>query len=272
MLQTALKPRFLAFLALAIAVAIAFTMLGLWQMNVARDKAVQETLDQARSQPVVPVQDLLQPRTTLVEGQPDRLVSATGRYDGARQFLVTGRRLGDRVGYWIATPLVVDATNARLIVVRGFTTEAQAPPPPSTPVTVTGALAVPESPGERGVTLPPGQMQKIDLSILVNQWEGPLYHAFIFATAESPDLLAQTPSVTRVPPPHPEQGLNLRNVGYALQWWVFAAFGLYLWWRMVREEHLRAVGPAGPDAHTDDPHTDDPSSGGSHPCPTTSRS
>ena len=42
-------------------------------------------------------------------------------------------------------------------------------------------------------------------------------------------------ALTRVPPPMPETGLNVRNAGYALQWWVFAAFGAYMWVRMVRE-------------------------------------
>ena len=41
----------------------------------------------------------------------------------------------------------------------------------------------------------------------------------------------------------------LRNAAYAVQWWVFALFALWLWWRMVREDHRRqgAVEPeAGP--------------------------
>jgi len=38
-----------------------------------------------------------------------------------------------------------------------------------------------------------------------------------------------------VPPPLPEPSTwaGLRNLMYALQWWVFAAFVAFMWWRIV---------------------------------------
>jgi cytochrome oxidase assembly protein ShyY1 len=50
----------------------------------------------------------------------------------------------------------------------------------------------------------------------------------------------------RVPAPQPQRsGLAWRNLAYALQWWVFAAFALVLWWKMVRQDALeRAAAPA----------------------------
>ena len=35
---------------------------------------------------------------------------------------------------------------------------------------------------------------------------------------------------------------DLQNFGYALQWWAFTAFGLYMWWRIMRD-HARASDP-----------------------------
>jgi ABC-type nickel/cobalt efflux system permease component RcnA len=32
-------------------------------------------------------------------------------------------------------------------------------------------------------------------------------------------------------------GLSWRNLAYALQWWVFALFAAYMWWRMVRDDY-----------------------------------
>jgi hypothetical protein len=52
-----------------------------------------------------------------------------------------------------------------------------------------------------------------------------------------------------VPPPEPGTGLAWRNLSYALQWWAFALFGLFFWWRLVRDDHhgrLRGGDP-GPD-------------------------
>ena len=45
-------------------------------------------------------------------------------------------------------------------------------------------------------------MAVLDLSALVNRWPGALYTAFVFATAEQPDVTsAASPAVQRVPPP-----------------------------------------------------------------------
>ena len=47
-----------------------------------------------------------------------------------------------------------------------------------------------------------------------------------------------SPAVQRVPPP-PEvsSGVSWRDAAYALQWWVFALFAGYMWWRMVRDDY-----------------------------------
>jgi len=37
---------------------------------------------------------------------------------------------------------------------------------------------------------------------------------------------------------------------YAVQWWIFAAFGFFLWWRMVRQAHREEIEETGA------PHTE----------------
>jgi surfeit locus 1 family protein len=40
-----------------------------------------------------------------------------------------------------------------------------------------------------------------------------------------------------VPPPAlVNSGLSWRNAAYAFQWWIFALFAGYMWWRMVRDD------------------------------------
>jgi hypothetical protein len=47
--------------------------------------------------------------------------------------------------------------------------------------------------------------------------------------------------------PAGEPGLALRNLSYAVQWWLFAAFGLFFWYRLVRDDHRgRLTGTVGP--------------------------
>ena len=40
------------------------------------------------------------------------------------------------------------------------------------------------------------------------------------------------------------KGFSLQNFGYSIQWWLFSAFGLFLWWRVVRDAARRQAGAA----------------------------
>lgn len=35
------------------------------------------------------------------------------------------------------------------------------------------------------------------------------------------------------------KGFNVQNFGYSIQWWLFSAFGLFLWWRVLRDAGRR---------------------------------
>lgn len=237
MLRTALKPRWLALLAVVVVVVVTFTLLGVWQLDVARNRGQADALRQSMHRPVAALTSVVGPQQQFPDNGSGRLVRATGHYDASGQVLVTPRRLHGRSGYWVVTPLVVEGTGARLAVVRGFVTDPFAAAPTGrAPVTVTGTLAPAESvPEDAG--LPAGQLSGVDLAVLVNQWPGGLYNAFIFATSEKPDLTGRSPGIQRVPPPPvPMGGLSWRNAAYALQWWLFAVFAVYLWWRTVRDD------------------------------------
>ena len=231
--------------AFVLAVMVSFGALGFWQLSIARDRGRAE---QVRAAPTLPVADLaavLTPHAPFPHDGDGRRITATGRYDGSAQVLVAPRLLRGERGYWVVTPLVVGSTGARIAVVRGFVTDpAQAAAPEvATVVTVSGTLAPGESPAHdiapADTAVPDRVMAALDLSSLVNRWPGGLYNAFVFATAEQPDLTSvASPAVQRVPPPAlVDAGLSWRNAAYALQWWVFALFAAYMWWRMVRDDH-----------------------------------
>jgi surfeit locus 1 family protein len=232
-----LKPRWLGLLGVLVVLLVAFTVLGLWQLSVARDDARREALAQAPTQAAVALDQVLRPHTAFPAEASGRPVTMTGTYDASGQVVVVDRRLDGTSGSWVVTPLVVDGSGARIAVLRGFVPDesGRGPAPASAaPLTVTGTLAPGESPSS--ASLPAGQLGSVDLARLVNLWPGELYNAFVFATAESPDL---SPGLQRVPPPAVPTGLTWRNAAYALQWWVFGIFAAYLWWRMVRDDHRR---------------------------------
>ena len=248
MLRTALQPRFLALLGLVLVVGVVFVQLGRWQLGVAEGKAVEEAVAKARAQQPVQLTDVLGPHEAFPGELSSRPVTAVGQYASDGQLLVPDRRLDGESGSWVVTPFVVDETGARLPVLRGFVTDpAAVGDPPEGTLTVAGGLAPPESPVDTAVG--PGEIGSVDTSVLVNLWPGDLYNGFLFLESEDP---ATGPQLTKVPTPLGDTGLQWRNAAYAVQWWVFALFALWLWWRMVREEHRgRGVPAADAEPHVE---------------------
>lgn len=213
----------------------------MWQLDVARDKSHQESLERAASMPVEDVAKVLPPHTPLTSQLVGRNVKATGTYDAEHQLIVVQRQLEGSVGYWVMTPL--DVNGSYLPVVRGWVSDpAQVQPPPSGEVTVVGALAPPESAPDKDLGLAPGQVSTIDVASLVNEWDAGTFSAFMYMESEQLASGAAVPwTPTLVPSPgFGEGGIEWRNLAYALQWWFFAAFAVYMWFRMVRED---AQGP-----------------------------
>ena len=256
MLRTALKPKWLGLLVLVLALCWGFFLLGRWQLEVARDSALKEQLAQAKAQAVVTVDSVLKPHQAFPNELSARVVYATGRYDATEQVLVPDRRLDGVGGSWVVTALHTDEGPV-LPVLRGFVADGvPAPAPPEGRLMVFGGLAPGESP-TAGAALPEGQLRSVDLAVLVNQWDGDLYNAFVFAQGEEAVngqdvvnliVLGDLHGLSRVPTPTGDVGLNWRNASYAAQWWVFALFALWMWWRMARVVRREARDTGGDDA------------------------
>lgn len=234
--RTARQPRHLVLLLVATLFASGFVALGLWQYDVAQQDARQQALEKAASRPVVPMSQVVRPHGEFPSDAGLRRVTTSGRYESAKSFLVPGRVLHGKPGYWVLTPLVVDGTGARIPVLRGFLSEpGPIPAAPSGQVHLVAALAPAESP-RVSQNLPAGQRESVDVGALLNEWGGDVYNAFLFVERQQPAETA--PALQHVPPPRPDaDGFDWRNLGYAIQWFVFAMFALYLWWRIVREAH-----------------------------------
>jgi cytochrome oxidase assembly protein ShyY1 len=111
-----------------------------------------------------------------------------------------------------------------------------------------GALAVPDgrvrlvgtlSPGEASLDVPAGNrtLGSVSPGQLANLWGSPIYGGYLRLTSAEPpetSALAPAPAPTRARGPLP-----LQNLAYAVQWWVFGAFALAVWVRLVRDEAAR---------------------------------
>ena len=177
---TALRPRWLGLLAVALLFVVAFVQLGRWQLGVAEDKALKEQLEAAKKVGVVELSTVLQPHSPF----PGEL-SATGSRHGdvcrgraGPRHRPPARRADRLVGCDRAAPTPArpaGAARLRDLTGRSASTSGR-------PVTVRGGLAPAESPLS-SAGLPQGQLRSVDLSVLVNQWSGDLYNAFVFLRA-----------------------------------------------------------------------------------------
>jgi cytochrome oxidase assembly protein ShyY1 len=254
--RTALKPRWLALLAVVLVAAAVMARLGEWQLDRARQKGERERVATARAHPAVPLTSILPARTAFPAADADRRVTLRGTWDTGHQLLVPGRRQGDATGLWVVTPLRL-ADHSGVPVVRGWVPDAgdvRADPRalPGGEVMLDGVLEPSEpvddlQPGD-ATGLPVGQVALVAAPLLVQHWRYPLVTGYVVQTAATPAPSGQAAALRAVEPNSGGGGLALQNLSYALQWWLFSASGLFFWWRVVRDDqrgHLRAA-PAGP--------------------------
>ncbi|MEU6706612.1 SURF1 family protein [Streptomyces wuyuanensis] len=219
-----------------VALAIPFCIfMGTWQLGRFEDRVDTHRAAEQRPDPgaqaAAPLAELL----PVDKSTSGRLATTSGRY--GEQFLVPGRELDGRSGSYVLTLLHTDGGRA-LPVVRGWLPSgATAPPVPAGEVTVTGALQASETQHTDGVHtaggLPSGQLGIISAASLVNLVPDDVYDAWITLTT-SPEGMRPVPAAA------PQgSGLDLKafqNLGYTLEWFAFAGFVLFMWFRFVRRE------------------------------------
>lgn len=263
MLRAVLRPRPLGLLALALALATGFAFLGQWQLD--RSKAVEgaPALERSRSLSAV-----LAPAETFRAAGDGQIVTATGRFGAdltgdpsapttgaGGEVLLAGRDQGGRDGSWVVAPFRVadagtaggtdgdaaaDAQDPVLPVVLGWVSPevaargvAALPPPPSGTVALRGRLLVGEPPKALGAGPDGPVLEALAPADLVNVWDARLYTGFVIAS----DPVAAAP-LQQVASEPPTRSTDWRAFSYALQWWLFAAFAVFFWWRVVRERFL----------------------------------
>ncbi len=233
---------------LFVVLAIPFCVfMGTWQLGRFEDRV--QSHEQATKQPdpstraAEPLDELL-PVDKVTSGRP---AVATGTY--ADQFLVPGRELDDRRGFYVLTLLRTEGGGKALPVVRGWLpgTAGDVPVPaaPRGEVTVTGDLQASENIHSDGVNarggLPEGQLGMISAASLVNLVDYDVYDAWItLPEAEAGGAAGPDDVLKPVPAAAPQgSGLDLKafqNLGYTGEWFVFAGFVLFMWFRLVRRE------------------------------------
>lgn len=235
-----LTPRWCAITVFVVLAVPLCLVMGGWQLGrfeaqVDSHRDQREQRASAATAPARPLTSLL-PVTTDTVGEP---AEVTGVYDAGRQLLVPERTLDGERGFYVLTPLRPRGGGPAVPVVRGWLPGAadavRVPAPPAGEVTVTGALQAAESP--RGVNppagLPRGQIGVISAATLINVVPYDVLDAWI-TVRDAAEPLRAVPAVAPS-----GTGLDMKafqNLGYTAEWFVFAGFAVFMWFRLVRRE------------------------------------
>lgn len=203
--------------------ALAMLWLGLWQMQVFEDQGNRSAAARA-AQPPVPLLDHVG-ADGAVGDVYGKQVTVSGSYLPGQTQLVVAEDHTVRV----LEPLQVE--DGRVVpVVRGALGAAADPVPsaPAGPQTVRGVF-LPSEPGTDR-EMEEGMLGSVRLPLIAQRWPQHLLPGFVTLGADA--ALAQGLSPAQVDLPSGDG--SWRNGGYALQWWVFAAFAVAITWRMAR--------------------------------------
>jgi hypothetical protein len=269
-LKTALKPRWILMLILAMAVAAVFVLLSQWQLDSSRDAPPPAP---STTENVRPLSDVLQPLSPLLATAADQMISMDGSFVPGTRTLVQNRLLDGEEGLWVMQAFAVDdaapspdqtgssdqtsssdaigATEGEVTVipvVLGWIAEAGDASGVSDQVgaaTVVGRLLPPEAPVvQRPVD---GQVPTLATAEVSNIWDRATYAAFVVATEVVPGTAGTGADfsdgmVPVVVGPQPQETpINWLNIFYAIEWVVFAGFAFFLWWRLVADDHRRSL-------------------------------
>jgi surfeit locus 1 family protein len=213
---------------LGIGLAAGMIVMGFWQLDVYHRQGAAAAARRASAAPV-PLGAVARPGAPASEGY-GRSVAFEGTYDPALQLLVPV----ENTDQFRVLSGLRQADGSVVAVVRGVVSEPTAPPPPSEPVRQVGVL-LPTEEHLPETDLPSGQIASVRLPALAQQWPGPLIDGFV--TLSSADAASQ--DLAAAPLQLPEGSGRLRNAAYVGQWWLFAAFALFMAFRMARDIGVR---------------------------------
>ncbi len=227
-----LSPRLLVLHIVAIAAVVGAGWLGLWQVDAWQDNREDKAAALVDAEPI-PLDEALGPDDVF----PSRYVG--------QPVTLSGTWLPDQTAYverddsrWVVTP-VATASGSAILVVRGSTPSRAAAP--KGVATITGWLQPGE--GSSGIRI-------VDF---LERMDQDLYGGYVIAREpREAGLAAVTPDQL----PKPDAFTGLRNLLYGLEWWVFGAFAVFLWWRWCRDEVERVR--SGTNATDDGQDADEP--------------
>lgn len=228
------RPRWIAALVLALAVAAGFAALGQWQL----ERSVEGgTVTEEQTETPVTLTRIAEPQQPLRGDTIGQRVTAAGEFVVDDFLVLSGRINHADPGFWIVGHAVTPAGASLAVALGWAATEAEADTalgavradPPNGELA--GRYLMSESPEQSDFES--GERSALAVAELINLWTVPpdgVYAGYL--------VLADAPAgleTIDAPPPDTGVSLNLLNVFYAIEWVVFAGFAVFLWYRLVRD-------------------------------------
>ena len=240
------RPRWIAALVLALAIAAIFAGLGQWQLERA---VTSGQVDERPTETVQPLTSVASPQQPVLAVEAAQRVSTSGTFEPADYGILADRLNGGRPGYWVVGHLAVDEPGTPALAValgwapdRDTATAARdalaAQPRASEPQAIDGRYVDPDAPNVDDAEKSDGgryDLTTMSPAAFVNIWTAlpastDVYGGYVIAST-APDGLA----VIDAPEPDRSVELNWLNIFYAAEWVIFAGFAVFLWYRLARD-------------------------------------
>jgi surfeit locus 1 family protein len=228
------RPRWIAALVLALAIAGGFAALGQWQLARSFESAAPRD---ERTETVVPLDEVSRPQHPVPDSATGQLVTAEATFVPGDYVVLSDRINVSGPGYWVVGHAVA-ANGASLAVALGW---AESPDAAAAAIrtldgaapdgALTGRYLPSEGPQE--TDFENGVRSTMAVPDLINVWSTPpdgVYGGYLILDSAPAGL-----DLIDAPAPITEVGLNLLNVFYAVEWVIFAGFAIFLWYRLVRD-------------------------------------
>lgn len=217
---------------LAILVILVMVALGNWQYSRAKPHVDLAVLAASRAEAAVPIDDVLHGATELDPAMVGRRVIVDGRYVVGRQWLVPTADTAGAPGFMVLNVLAPDRADANLpasiLVARGWVpTAAEADSAPVGDVRLKAWVGAPDAVSPTLTSaMPAGQLPEIAPARIAAELPAPVLDGYL-------GVLTSTPVTGIHAPPEPMVAVHgswsIINLGYAIQWILFAGAALVAW-------------------------------------------
>jgi cytochrome oxidase assembly protein ShyY1 len=261
-----LAPRFWAVHLLALVLTAAAGGLGYWQYDAWHERRVAESVDLTRVDPV-PLDAVMGPDDPFPGTRIGQPVVLDGTWVPDGTVYVSGREHEGEAGFWVVTPLAISGPDdPALPVVRGWVADPeQAPAPPTGSGEFVGWLQPAEGSGATDEDPADDVLPQLRTADVIQHVRQDLYGAYaVVADEVAPGDWPVGPTATNDGTsglaragldqlPEASTFTAVRNLLYAVEWWFFGGFAVFIWWRWTQDARRDARegedrgGPAGRD-------------------------